>query len=142
MALGTTALGRIALVPCSIPKSCPNLKPLLGLSYILNCGHACRVRGASICRRRLLSRRLQQGSLLSETTVLILTSTCFQKYPGTPDGRTPKLPFPNPVPGIDQAAFSVEDSVVVPKHIPAGQMLLHLNNAECNSTLLSPSMPL
>jgi hypothetical protein len=42
---------------------------------------------------------------------------CSKHYPGTPDGRTPTLPFPDPVPGVDRHAFTVEDTVVVPKDI-------------------------
>ena len=32
---------------------------------------------------------------------------CNKHYPGTPDGRTPTLPFPDPVPGIDTHEFVV-----------------------------------
>ena len=49
---------------------------------------------------------------------------CSKHYPGTPDGRTPTLPFPNPVPGIDFHAFAVEDTVEVPDNIPAGEYIL------------------
>ena len=41
-----------------------------------------------------------------------------------PDGREPILPFPDPVPGIDTHSFVVEDSVMVPKQIPAGEYVL------------------
>jgi len=49
---------------------------------------------------------------------------CSKHYPGTPDGRTPTLPFPNPIPGIDTHAFTVEDTVLVPDDVPAGEYVL------------------
>jgi hypothetical protein len=49
---------------------------------------------------------------------------CSKHYPGTPDGRQPVLPFPNPAPGIDTHEFSVEDTVEVPTNIPAGSYVL------------------
>jgi len=49
---------------------------------------------------------------------------CSKHYPGTPDGRKPTLPFPDPVPGIDTHAFAVEDTVIVPDGIPEGDYVL------------------
>lgn len=49
---------------------------------------------------------------------------CSKHYPNTPDGRTPTLPFPNPVPGIDTHAFTVEDTVIVPLDVPVGDYVL------------------
>jgi len=49
---------------------------------------------------------------------------CSKHYPGTPDGRTPVLPFPDPVGGIDTHKFSIEDTVIVPEEIPAGKYVL------------------
>jgi len=49
---------------------------------------------------------------------------CSKHYPGTPDGRPRKLPFPDPIPGIDEHDFAVEDTVVVPQDIPAGKYIL------------------
>jgi hypothetical protein len=49
---------------------------------------------------------------------------CSKHYPGTPDGRKPTLPFPDPVPGVDTHSFSVEDTVVVPENIDAGDYVL------------------
>merc|ERR1712166_1327030 len=49
---------------------------------------------------------------------------CSKHYPGTPDGRKPTLPFPNPIPGIDTHSFAVEDTVVVPADITAGEYVL------------------
>ena len=49
---------------------------------------------------------------------------CSKHYPGTPDGRTPTLPFPDPVPGIDMHEFAVEDTVLVPEDIAAGDYVL------------------
>merc|ERR1712070_1224471 len=40
---------------------------------------------------------------------------CSKHYPGTPDGRTPQLPFPDPVPGINTSSFVMEDTVAVPE---------------------------
>jgi len=49
---------------------------------------------------------------------------CSKHYPNTPDGRTPTLPFPNPVPGIDTHDFTVEDTVVVPEDSESGEYVL------------------
>lgn len=49
---------------------------------------------------------------------------CSKHYPGTPDGRPRKLPFPDPIPGIGESTFAVEDTVLVPKDIPAGEYVL------------------
>jgi hypothetical protein len=46
---------------------------------------------------------------------------CSKHYPGTPDGRNPTSPFPNP-PG--PPSNTIEDSVVVPADIPAGEYVL------------------
>ena len=51
-------------------------------------------------------------------------TVCSEKYPGTPDGRTPTLPFPDPTNGTDTHAFSVEDVVLVPESLEAGEYLL------------------
>jgi len=51
-------------------------------------------------------------------------AVCSKHYPGTPDGRTPTLPFPNPTPGVDSHAFAVEDTVRVPADIAAGEWVL------------------
>jgi hypothetical protein len=48
---------------------------------------------------------------------------CSKHYPGTPDGRKPTLPFPNPAPA-DTHDFSVEDTVKVPTNIAAGEYVL------------------
>jgi len=49
---------------------------------------------------------------------------CSKHYPGTPDGRKPTLPFPDPVPGIGQTKFAVEDTIIVPADLPAGEYVL------------------
>ena len=49
---------------------------------------------------------------------------CSKHYPGTPDGRTPTLPFPDPTGGIDIHEYAVEDTVSVPEDIPAGRYVL------------------
>ena len=41
-----------------------------------------------------------------------------------PDGRTPTLPFPDPTNGTDTHAFSVEDVVLVPESLAAGEYVL------------------
>jgi hypothetical protein len=48
---------------------------------------------------------------------------CDKHYPGTPDGRAPTLPFPNPT-SANMHQFSVEDTVAVPKGIAAGEYVL------------------
>jgi len=52
-------------------------------------------------------------------------AVCSKNYPGTPDGRTPVLPFPNPAPGLSpERDFAIEDVVEVPSDIAAGKYVL------------------
>ena len=48
---------------------------------------------------------------------------CSKHYPGTPDGRTPTLPYPKPT-NADEHDYSIEDTVQVPADIEAGEYVL------------------
>jgi len=50
---------------------------------------------------------------------------CTAQYPGLPSnaGADPKL-FPDQLPGLDMHAFAIEDSLLVPADIPAGDYVL------------------